>query len=76
LDVSSIGDIQTAKRGDPAGGLDSPDQGFEPLGASGAEEAPVTIAGEAQGGGFADPTAGAGDQDCLWVAAHGGVPFR
>jgi hypothetical protein len=33
--------------------------------ASGAEEEPVTIAGEAQGGGFADPTAGAGDQDCL-----------
>jgi hypothetical protein len=36
LDVSSIGDIQTAKRPGPAGGLDSPDQGFEPLRASGA----------------------------------------
>ena len=76
LDVSGVGDIQAAKRRGTAGGLDSLDQGFEPFGASGAEEEPVTVVGEPQRGGFADSTAGAGDQDCLRVLGHDGVPFR
>ena len=76
LDVSGVGDIQPAKRRGPAAGLDSPDQGFEPFGASGAEEESVTVVGEALGGGFADSAAGAGDQHCLRELGHGGVAFR
>jgi hypothetical protein len=73
LDVGGVGDIQTAKRRGPAGGLDSLDYGFEPFGASGAEEEPVTVVGEALGGGFPNSAAGAGDQDGLRVLADGGV---
>jgi len=40
------------------------------------EEEPVTVVGEALGGGFADSAAGAGDQHCLRDLAHGGVAFR